>query len=278
MTWTRPAWCGRAGVALVVAAVVLAGTAAVGAASVGGGGSQQQLTQEDRLYHPHSPLYRHARARRLASPPTREPEPSGGAGEMVGLLRQLTNASTPAEVNTTESGGGAGKGGGNTVKPQEARRRGKTRENVLLSASKTRSYNTFIDTSRANKSKRSPRMEKCAIEPPKVKRPGVVVADDRVIDVAVIVPCNESHQYSRMKVLPVVELAVRYLQENGLRGPLENYTINVRYRDSRLSSTYGPLAAVDLFFNNSAGECAQMLLLVFFRPRHAARLKLLSSI
>lgn len=244
---------------LVVAAVVLVGAAAVGAASVGGGGSQQQLMQEERLYHPHSPLYRHARARRLASPTTREPEPPGDAGAMVGRLQQLTNTSTSAVVNTTAGGGGGGKGEVNTVKPQEVRRRGKTRENVLLSASKTRSYNTFVDTSRANKSKRSPRMEKCAIEPPKFKKPKNV-AEDHVIDVAVIVPCNESHQYSRMKVLPVVELAVRYLQENGLRGPLENYTINVRYRDSRLSSTYGPLAAVDLFFNNSAGECGELLL------------------
>lgn len=254
MTWTRPAWCGRAGVPLVVAVVVLAGTAAVGAASVGGGGSQQQLTQEDRLYHYRSPLYRHARARRLASPPAREPEPPGDAGGMVGLLRQHTNASSSAKVNATrDEGGGGGNKGGGTVKEQEVRRRGKTRENVLLAASKTRSYNTFVDTSKA-KSKRSPRVEKCAIEPPKVKRPGNGAVDDRVIDVAVIVPCNESHQYSRMKVLPVVELAVRYLQENGLRGPLQNYTINVRYRDSRLSSTYGPLAAVDLFFNNSAGK------------------------
>lgn len=268
MTWTRPAWCRRAGMTLVVAAVVLAGVAAVGAASVGGGGSQQQLTQEERLYHPRSPLYRHARARRLASPPTREFEPSGDAGAMVGHLQQLTNTSNSAVVNTTAGGGGGGKGGGNIVKPQEVRRRGKTRENVLLSASKTRSYNTFIDTSRVNKSKRSPRMEKCAVEPPILKLPQSVAVDDHVIDVAVIVPCNESHQYSRMKVLPVVELAVRYLQENGLRGPLENYTINIRYRDSRLSSTYGPLAAVDLFFNNSAGECGEMLLPVVSRPWH----------
>lgn len=261
---------------LVVAAVFLAGAAAVGAASVGGGGSQQQLTQEERLYHPRSPLYRHARARRLASPPTREPEPPGDAGAMVGRLQQLTNTSTSAVVNATAGGGGGGKGGRNIIKPQEVRRRGKTRENVLLSASKTHSYNTFIDTSRVYKSKRSPRMEKCAIEPPKVKLPQNVAVDDHVIDVAVIVPCNESHQYSRMKVLPVVELAVRYLQENGLRGPLENYTINIRYRDSRLSSTYGPLAAVDLFFNNSAGECGEVLLPVISRPWSCAHFYLLS--
>ncbi|XP_064111440.1 uncharacterized protein LOC135218929 [Macrobrachium nipponense] len=76
--------------------------------------------------------------------------------------------------------------------------------------------------------------------------------EDRVIDVAVIVPCNASHQYSRVKVLPVVELAVRHVRETGLRGPLANYTINVRYRDSKTSSTDGPLAAVDLYFNKAA--------------------------
>lgn len=249
MTWAWPACCGRAGVVLVLAVAVLAGVA-VGA-SMGGGGTQQ-LTQDDRLHHPRSPLYRHARARRLASPPTRDSEPSGDGSGVVGFLRLHANASAPAgELNTTRGGGAK------IEDPREARRRGKTRENVLLSTSKNRSSNTFIDTRKVNK--RSSRMEKCAIEPPKMKRPGNPTADDRVIDVAVIVPCNESHQYSRMKVLPVVDLAVRHLQENGLRGPLENYTIKVRYRDSRLSSTYGPLAAVDLFFNNSAGKWVVVL-------------------
>lgn len=77
---------------------------------------------------------------------------------------------------------------------------------------------------------------------------------DRVIDIAVITPCNATDQFSRMRVMPVVELAVRHLRRTGLRGPLANYTINVRYRDSFSSSTYGPLAAVDLYFNNAAGE------------------------
>lgn len=77
---------------------------------------------------------------------------------------------------------------------------------------------------------------------------------DRVIDIAVITPCNATDQFSRLRVMPVVELAVRHLRRTGLRGPLSNYTINVRYRDSFSSSTYGPLAAVDLYFNNAAGE------------------------
>ncbi|KAK8406870.1 hypothetical protein O3P69_007431 [Scylla paramamosain] len=241
MTWAWPVWCGRAGVVLVATAV-LAGVV-VGAASVGGSGIHQ-LTQDDTLHHPRSPWYRHARARRLASPPSRDSEPAGDTGEVVGFLRHANASSPSGELNTTRGGGAK------TEDRREARRRGKSRENVLLSAGEDRSYNTFIDGRKLRK--RSSRMEKCAIEPPKVKRPGDPDTDDRVIDVAVIVPCNESHQYSRMKVLPVVELAVRYLEENGLRGPLENYTIKVRYRDSRLSSTYGPLAAVDLFFNNSA--------------------------
>ncbi|XP_063842137.1 uncharacterized protein LOC135089876 [Scylla paramamosain] len=248
MTWAWPVWCGRAGVVLVATAV-LAGVV-VGAASVGGSGIHQ-LTQDDTLHHPRSPWYRHARARRLASPPSRDSEPAGDTGEVVGFLRHANASSPSGELNTTRGGGAK------TEDRREARRRGKSRENVLLSAGEDRSYNTFIDGRKLRK--RSSRMEKCAIEPPKVKRPGDPDTDDRVIDVAVIVPCNESHQYSRMKVLPVVELAVRYLEENGLRGPLENYTIKVRYRDSRLSSTYGPLAAVDLFFNNSAGKWMVLL-------------------
>ncbi|XP_068217389.1 atrial natriuretic peptide receptor 1-like [Palaemon carinicauda] len=76
--------------------------------------------------------------------------------------------------------------------------------------------------------------------------------DDYVIDIAVIVPCNASHQYSMVKVLPVVELAVRHVRETGLKGPLANYTIKVRYKDSRSSSTDGPLAAVDLYFKKEA--------------------------
>ena len=244
MTWAWPAWCGRVGVLLVLGAAVVAGVA-VGASE--GAGGTQQLTKDDTLHHQHSPWYRHARARRLASPPTRDSETTGDASGVVGFLRLHGNASTPAgELNTTRGGGAK------TEDRREARRRGKTRENVLLATSETRSYNSFIDGRKVRK--RSSRMEKCAIDPPKVKGPGNPDTDERVIDVAVIVPCNESHQYSRMKVLPVVELAVRYLEENGLRGPLENYTIKVRYRDSRLSSTYGPLAAVDLFFNNSAGK------------------------
>nr|XP_045590103.1 uncharacterized protein LOC123752078 [Procambarus clarkii] len=110
--------------------------------------------------------------------------------------------------------------------------------------------------------KRSPPTEECGADPPPVKPPKNDSTVDRVIDVAVIVPCNASHQYSRVKVLPVVELAVRHLRETGLRGPLQNYTINVTYRDSRTSSTFGPLAAVDLYFNNSAGKLITPFLIV----------------
>ncbi|XP_066977790.1 atrial natriuretic peptide receptor 1-like [Macrobrachium rosenbergii] len=100
--------------------------------------------------------------------------------------------------------------------------------------------------------KRSPPSETCLAEKASMLPDEDTTEEDHIIDFAVIVPCNASHQYSRIKVLPVVELAVRHLRETGLRGPLANYTIKVRYRDSKTSSTDGPLAAVDLYFNKFA--------------------------
>ncbi|XP_068225060.1 atrial natriuretic peptide receptor 3-like, partial [Palaemon carinicauda] len=100
--------------------------------------------------------------------------------------------------------------------------------------------------------KRSPPSETCLAERASKLPNEDTTEEDHIIDFAVIVPCNASHQYSRVKVLPVVELAVRHLRETGLRGPLANYTIKVRYRDSKTSSTDGPLAAVDLYFNKFA--------------------------
>lgn len=52
--------------------------------------------------------------------------------------------------------------------------------------------------------------------------------------------------------IPAIELAIRKLQQpNGL---LEEFTIKLVYRDSKSTSTYGSLAAYDLYTKESPGE------------------------
>lgn len=51
--------------------------------------------------------------------------------------------------------------------------------------------------------------------------------------------------------LPAMELAIRKLQQPG--GLLEDFTIFVEYRDTKSTSTYGSLAAYDLYTKQSPG-------------------------
>lgn len=56
---------------------------------------------------------------------------------------------------------------------------------------------------------------------------------------------------SFMEALPAMELAIRKLQQPG--GLFEKYDIFVEYRDTKSSSTYCSLAAVDLYTKQSPG-------------------------
>jgi hypothetical protein len=47
------------------------------------------------------------------------------------------------------------------------------------------------------------------------------------------------------KVLPAIELAAKKIVQDGQL--LANFKIEIDYKDTRCSSTYGPLAAFDLY-------------------------------
>lgn len=82
-------------------------------------------------------------------------------------------------------------------------------------------------------------------------------SNDKTINIAVLVPDLAPEHFtpcSRDQVMPAVELAVKHLREKELRGPLLGWNISVHYRDTNCSSTFGPLAAVDLYFQSKAGE------------------------
>ena len=81
-----------------------------------------------------------------------------------------------------------------------------------------------------------------------------LLPQEKTINIAVLVPTNASEQYKFKRVMPAVKLGVKHLKETGLRGPLESWNIEVRHRDTQCSSTHGPLAAVDLHFNLTAGK------------------------
>lgn len=74
----------------------------------------------------------------------------------------------------------------------------------------------------------------------------------REVKLAVIAPADPRHEQSLPRVLPAVLLAVRAV--SSAKGPLPGWRIKVDHRDSRCSSTYGPLAAFDFYINRTAGH------------------------
>ncbi|XP_015524405.2 atrial natriuretic peptide receptor 1 isoform X2 [Neodiprion lecontei] len=71
-----------------------------------------------------------------------------------------------------------------------------------------------------------------------------------VVRLAVIAPQDSHHEQALPRVLPAVQLAVKFVKSP--KGPLPGWTINVEYRDSQCSSTFGPLAAFDFYINKTA--------------------------
>jgi hypothetical protein len=74
----------------------------------------------------------------------------------------------------------------------------------------------------------------------------------RVVRLAVIAPADRDHEQSVYRVLPAVQLAVRKVSDP-ITGTLPGWEILVDHRDSRCSSTFGPLAAFEFYINRSAG-------------------------
>lgn len=81
---------------------------------------------------------------------------------------------------------------------------------------------------------------------------GTQVSFKREVKLAVIAPADSRHEQSLPRVLPAVLLAVRAVSSP--RGSLPGWNITVDHRDSRCSSTYGPLAAFDFYINRTAGH------------------------
>jgi len=71
------------------------------------------------------------------------------------------------------------------------------------------------------------------------------------LQIAVLAPQDPSLQYSLQKILPPIHMAVMSEQVSQL---LPNRKITVRYRDTKCSSTDGPLAAFDFYINQTAGQ------------------------
>lgn len=72
------------------------------------------------------------------------------------------------------------------------------------------------------------------------------------VKLAVIAPGDPHHEQSLPRVLPAVLLAVKAVSSS--KGPLPGWNIKVDHRDSRCSSTYGPLAAFEFYINQTAGR------------------------
>ncbi|KAK1122590.1 hypothetical protein K0M31_009035 [Melipona bicolor] len=75
---------------------------------------------------------------------------------------------------------------------------------------------------------------------------------EREVKLAVIAPADSRHEQSLPRILPAVLLAVKAV--SSAKGLLPGWNITVDHRDSRCSSTYGPLAAFEFYINRTAGE------------------------
>lgn len=79
------------------------------------------------------------------------------------------------------------------------------------------------------------------------------VGQEKVVKLAVLAPSNRTHHQSLEYILPAVQLATKAVTHPAT-GLLPRWIINVNYRDSNCSSTFGPLAAFDFYHNGSAGK------------------------
>jgi len=98
-------------------------------------------------------------------------------------------------------------------------------------------------------------------DPRPVGRPPRFVPQTKVIRLAVLAPNDPEHQFSLFKILPAIHLAARTIERSSnSSGPLSGWRIQIVNRDSKCSSIYGPLEAIDLYNSKSIGL---MLLLCF---------------
>lgn len=93
-------------------------------------------------------------------------------------------------------------------------------------------------------------------DPHPVGRPPRFVPQAKVIRLAVLAPNDPEHQFSLFKILPAIHLAARTIERSSSgnsSGPLSGWRIQIVNRDSKCSSIYGPLEAIDLYNSKSIG-------------------------
>lgn len=71
-----------------------------------------------------------------------------------------------------------------------------------------------------------------------------------VIRIGVILPFNGDHFWRLELTRPALEQALDYIHKTP--GLLDNYTIELDYRDSKCSDVYGPLEAIDMYTKKTA--------------------------
>jgi hypothetical protein len=103
-------------------------------------------------------------------------------------------------------------------------------------------------------------------DPHPVGRPPRFVPQAKVIRLAVLAPNDPEHQFSLFKILPAIHLAARTIERSSSgnsSGPLSGWRIQIVNRDSKCSSIYGPLEAIDLYNSKSIGFVVVHLITLF---------------
>ena len=72
----------------------------------------------------------------------------------------------------------------------------------------------------------------------------MVCIDETVVKVAVLLPAQGGYPFVRNKTLPAINIAIDKVRNSSL---LQDYDLDVEYRDSACSETMGPLRAIDLY-------------------------------
>lgn len=86
-------------------------------------------------------------------------------------------------------------------------------------------------------------------------RPARFAPQLKVVRLAVLAPSDPEHQFSLLKILPAITLAARTIERSSSNssGPLSGWRIQIVDRDSKCSSIYGPLEAIDLYNSKAIG-------------------------
>lgn len=83
----------------------------------------------------------------------------------------------------------------------------------------------------------------------------------KVVRLVVLAPSDPEHQFSLLKILPAITLAARTIERNSNNsgGPLPGWRIQIVNRDSKCSSIYGPLEAIDLYNSKAIGVSVHLV-------------------